>query len=128
MTKLDTYQCQHHILSPKPSPAILSTKIWCFCSYFNLVSRYNPPSGNGSDVSIFPAIGRHLRRYAYVHVSTCIYMWICVDTRRYACFRVCTCIYLCFRVCTCIYACFRVSTRIYAWIRVYVIIFLRSDG
>ena len=37
MTKLDTYRCQHHILSPKPSPAILSTKIWCFCSYFHLV-------------------------------------------------------------------------------------------
>ena len=37
MTKLDTSQCQHHILSPKPSPARLSTKIWCFCSYFHLV-------------------------------------------------------------------------------------------
>ena len=37
MTKLDTSQCQHHILSPKPSPAILSTKICCFCSYFHLV-------------------------------------------------------------------------------------------
>jgi hypothetical protein len=31
MTKLDTSQCQHHILSPKPSPAILSTKSF---SYF----------------------------------------------------------------------------------------------
>jgi hypothetical protein len=37
MVKLDTSQCQHHILSPKPSPARLSTKIWCFCSYFHLV-------------------------------------------------------------------------------------------
>ena len=37
MTKLDTSQCEHHILSPKPSPARLSTKIWCFCSYFHLV-------------------------------------------------------------------------------------------
>jgi hypothetical protein len=27
----------NHILSPKPSPAILSTKIRCFCSYFHLV-------------------------------------------------------------------------------------------
>ena len=33
MTKLDTSQCQHHFLSPKPSPA----KIWCFCSYLHLV-------------------------------------------------------------------------------------------
>jgi hypothetical protein len=32
MTKLDT----SHILSPKPSP-LVSTKIWCFCSYFHLV-------------------------------------------------------------------------------------------
>jgi hypothetical protein len=37
MTKLDTSQCHHHILSPKPSPARLSNKIWCFCSYFHLV-------------------------------------------------------------------------------------------
>ena len=37
MTKLDTSQCQHHILSPKPSPARLSNKFWCFCSYFHLV-------------------------------------------------------------------------------------------
>ena len=37
MTKLDTSQCQHYILSPKPSPARLSTKIWCFFSYFHLV-------------------------------------------------------------------------------------------
>ena len=37
MTKLDTSLCQHHILSPKPSPARLSTKNWCFCSYFHLV-------------------------------------------------------------------------------------------
>jgi hypothetical protein len=47
MTKLGTSQCQHHILSPKPSPVYpagsglspvrLSTKIWCFCSYFHLV-------------------------------------------------------------------------------------------
>jgi hypothetical protein len=29
MTKLDTSQCQHHILSPKPSTARLSTKIFC---------------------------------------------------------------------------------------------------
>ena len=36
MTKLDTSQCQH-ILSPNPSLAILSTKIWCFCLYFHLV-------------------------------------------------------------------------------------------
>ena len=28
---------KHHILSPKPSPARLSTKIWYFCSYFYLV-------------------------------------------------------------------------------------------
>jgi hypothetical protein len=33
MTKFYTSQCQHHILSPKPSHARLSTKIWCFCSY-----------------------------------------------------------------------------------------------
>jgi hypothetical protein len=37
MAKLDTSQCQHHILSPKPSPARLSTKTLCFCSYFHLV-------------------------------------------------------------------------------------------
>ena len=37
MTKLDNTQCQHHILSPKLSPDGLSTKIWCFCSYFHLV-------------------------------------------------------------------------------------------
>ena len=37
MTKLGTSQCQHHILSPKPSLVRLSTKIWCFCSYFHLV-------------------------------------------------------------------------------------------
>ena len=32
-----TSQCQHHILSPKPSRARRSTKMWCFCSYFHLV-------------------------------------------------------------------------------------------
>ena len=37
MTKLDTSQCQHHILSAKSSPAKLSTNILCFCSYFHLV-------------------------------------------------------------------------------------------
>jgi hypothetical protein len=59
-------------------------------------NRYNPPYSGGSDVSIFPAIGRHLRRYAYVHVSTCIY----VDMCRYAWIRISTCIYAYLRVST----------------------------
>jgi hypothetical protein len=33
----NTSQCQHHILSPKPSPARLSSKMLCFCSCFHLV-------------------------------------------------------------------------------------------
>jgi hypothetical protein len=45
MTKLDTSQrfsmtmtmSTSYILSPKASPARLSTKIWCFCPYFHLV-------------------------------------------------------------------------------------------
>jgi hypothetical protein len=37
MTKLDTSQCQHHILSPKLSPAGLSAKICFLCSYFHFI-------------------------------------------------------------------------------------------
>jgi hypothetical protein len=45
MTKLDTSQrfsmtmtmSTSYILSPKASPARLSTTIWCFCPYFHLV-------------------------------------------------------------------------------------------
>ena len=88
--------------------------------------------------AFFPAIGRHMRRYAYIlmflriyaylRVSTCIYLCFCVSTRIYAYLHVYTCVSAYLRVSTRIYMYILVFLRIYACLRVYVIIFLRPDG